>query len=84
MNLRVHENLPRTNIDLEGWHNRFSNSIEHRHAHVWIFIDGLKQDSSLNHLLMAQMTAGAPNPPQRRIYREVNERIQRLVAAYLF
>ena len=31
---------------------------------------------------MAQMIAGALNPPQRRIYREVNERIQRLVAGY--
>ena len=28
------------------------------------------------------MIAGAPNPPQRRIYREVNKRIQRLVAGY--
>ena len=54
MNLRVHENLPRTNNNLEGWHNRSSNSFAHRHTHVWKFIDGLKQDSSLNHLLMAQ------------------------------
>ena len=31
---------------------------------------------------MAQMIVGAPNPPQRHIYREVNERIQRLVDDY--
>ena len=72
MNLRVHENLPRANNDLEGWHNPFSSSFTHRRTHVWKFIDGLKQDSSLNRLLMAQMIADAPNPPQRRIYREVN------------
>ena len=82
MNLRVHENLPRTNNNLEGWYNRFSNSLGHRHTHVCKFIDGLKQDSSLNYLLMAQMIARAPNPPQRRIFREANERIQRLVAGY--
>ena len=82
MNLRVHKNLPRTNNNLEGWYNRFSNPFAHRLTHVSKFIDGLKQDSSLNHLLMAQMIAGAPNPPQRRIYREVDERIQRLEAGY--
>ena len=57
--------------------NRFSNSFAHCHTHVWKFIDGIKQDSSLSHLLMAQMIAGAPNLPQQRIYREVNERIRR-------
>ena len=67
MNLRVHENLPQTSNNLEGWHNRFSNSFVHRHMHVWKFIDGLKQDSPLNHLLISQMIAGAPNLPQRRI-----------------
>ena len=66
----------------KGWHNRFSSSFTHHQTDVWKFIDGLKQDSSLNHLLMAQMIAGAPNPPQRHIYREVNERIQRLVDVY--
>ena len=55
MNLRVHKNLPRTNNNLEGWYNRFSNPFAHRLTHVSKFIDGLKQDSSLNHLLMAQM-----------------------------
>ena len=64
MKLRVYKNLPRTNNDLEGWHNRLSSSFRHRHTHVWTFIHGLKQDSSLNHLLMPQMIAGAPYPPQ--------------------
>ena len=50
--------------------------------HVWKFFDGLKQDSSSNDLLMVQMIACTPNQPQRRIYREVNELIQRLVAGY--
>ena len=31
---------------------------------------------------MAKMIAGASNPLQRCIYREVNERIQRLVVGY--
>ena len=78
----MNENLPRTSNDLEGWHNRFSSSFTHHHTHVWKFIDDLKEDSSLNHSLMAKMIAGASNPLQRCIYREVNERIQRLVVGY--
>ena len=82
MNMRVQEDLPRTNNDLEGWHTRFSGSFLHHHAHIWKCIDKVKQDSSLYHLKMAQMVAGAQNPPQRRIYREINERIRTLVDGY--
>lgn len=30
-NVRVQENLPRTNNDLEGWHNRFSGFFSGKH-----------------------------------------------------
>ena len=76
------QHLPHTNNDLEGWHTRFSGSFLHHHAHIWKFIDNLKQDSSLNHLKMAQMVDGSAEPPQRRIYREINERIRTLVDGY--
>ena len=44
---------------------------------IWKFIDGLKGDSALD-----QQVAGVPNPPQRPLYREVNQQIQTLVAEY--
>ena len=81
-NTRVRDNLPRTNNDVEGWHNRFANSCRHHHANIWKFIDGLKGDSALNHMALMQQVVGVPNPPQRPLYREVNQRIQTLVAVY--
>ena len=82
MYTHVQDNLPRTNNDIEGRHNRFANSCRHHHANIWKFIDGLKGDSALNHMAMMQQVAGVPNPPQRPLYREVNQRKQTLVAEY--
>ena len=82
VNNRVLDDLPRTNNDLEGWHNRFSTSFNEYHAHIWKFIEGLKKYSALNNHTIAQVLAGAPIPPQRRLYRDINQRIQALVAGY--
>ena len=82
MNIRVQEDLPHTNNELEGWHTRFSTSFLHYHTHILKFIEKLKQGFSLNHLKMTHGIEGAPNPPQRRIYREINKRLQTLVDGY--
>ena len=42
----------------------------------------LKLDVSHNRMIVTQMLAGAPPPPQKRIYRNVNVRIERLVQGY--
>ena len=82
MNTRVQDNLPRTNNNLEGWHNRFSSMFTHAHPSIWTFLDILNRESSYNHLTMAQILAGAVPPPQKRPYREVNNRLQSLVQGY--
>ena len=82
MNIKVQEDLPPTNNELEDWHTRFSTSFLHYHTHIWIFIEKLKQGSPFSHLKMAHGIAGAPNPSQRRIYREINERQRTLVDGY--
>ena len=79
MSLRVQNELPRTNNDLEGWHNRFADSFQQRHAHIWKFIERLQNNSTLNHHAMAQIMAGPVVPPQRRVYHVIHERIQLLV-----
>ena len=81
MNIRVLDQLPRTNNNLEGWHNRFSGSLGN-HPDIWKFINALKQDSVLNHHAMAQALIGAQGPAQRPIYRQINERINNLVENY--
>ena len=82
MNMRIQQDLPRTNNDLEGWHNRFSGSLRELHSHIWKFVEGLQAYSSLNHHRMTQLLAGAPNPPQRRVYHGITERILLLVHGY--
>ena len=79
---RVQQNLPRTNNYLEGWHNRLSGMLNSAHPSIWECIDVLKKDSALNHMLMAQMVAGAPPPLQKRVYRDVNTSIQALLQGY--
>ena len=82
INTRVIENLARTNNDLEGWHNRFAGNFHGRHEHIWKFINILKNDSVHNHHKMTQVLIGAPVPPQRQIYRAINERLINLVDNY--
>ena len=76
------QDLPRTKNDLEGWHNRFSASSQERHSHIWKFVEDHQADSSLNHHTVAQLLAGSPNPPQRRVYHDITERSLRLVHGY--
>ena len=70
VNDRVLDHLPRTNNDLKGWHNRFAISFNEHHSHTLKFIEGLKNDSALNHHTIAQVLAGASIPPQPWRYRE--------------
>ena len=82
MHNRVLNELPRTNNNLEGWHTRFSTMFRQTHPSIWEFIDKLNLDASHNRMSMAQMLAGAPPPPQKRVYRDVNARIVTLVQGY--
>ena len=82
MSLRVHNELPKTNNNLEGCHNRFADSFQQIYAHIWKFIERLQNDSTLNQHSMVQKVSGAAVPPQRRVYYAINECIQLLVNNY--
>ena len=79
--LKVKNELPRTNNDLEGWHNRFDASFQQRHAHIWKFIEGLQHDSTLNHHSITQIMAGTV-VSLRRTYHAIIECIHLLVNNY--
>lgn len=81
MHVRVEQNLPRTNNALEGWHNRFSSSIQHPHPHIWKFIGKLKEDNSLNIMSIVHNIMGVERQRKRK-YAEVNERVQNLVRRF--
>ncbi|KII65317.1 hypothetical protein RF11_02737 [Thelohanellus kitauei] len=44
---RVIENLPRTNNNLEGWHNGFNMLVNCSHPHIFQFLSSLKDEQSL-------------------------------------
>ena len=81
MHNRVLNELPRTNSNLKGWHNRFSVMFRQTHTSIWEFIDTLKLDATYNRMLIVQMLAGAAPLPQKRVYRDVSARIATLVTA---
>ena len=71
VNTHILNNLPRTTNHLEGWHNRVSGMFNYDHPSIW----------EHGNMFLAQMTAGAP-PPRKRIYRDVDTRLQRLVEGH--
>ena len=76
---RVEAGLPRTNNNIEGWHRRMAASCGCHHPNIWIFLDVLKKEQSLNRMTVIQILAGEGTPPQRRIYRDLGQRLQTLV-----
>ena len=83
MHIRVLNELPRTNNNLEWWYTRYSNMFRQTHPSIWEFIDTLKLDASHNRMLIAQMLAGAAPPPQKGSWCcDVNARIATLVQWY--
>ncbi|XP_022171031.1 uncharacterized protein LOC111034225 [Myzus persicae] len=61
--------IPRTNNSVEGWHNCFSSMLSSRHPSIWIFIDSLKKEESLNRLKVEQYIAGI-KPPKKKKYKD--------------
>lgn len=82
MHNRVENELARTNNDLEGWHNAFAGFFDGHHENIWKCIVALKKDSAINHHKITQGLIGAPVPPQRPVYRRVNENLQTLIRNY--
>ena len=82
MNERVVAVLPRTTNSVEGWHRKFNRCVSAAHPSIWKLIDALRKDSAANDLSMAQEVLVELPPPQKRKYREANERISNIVRTY--
>ena len=79
---RVEEGLPRTNNHIEGWHRRMQSNVGSHHPSIWHFLDVLRREQSLNEVIITQIRAGQPAPPQRGKYKAVSERLVTVVGDY--
>ena len=76
---RVEEGLPRTNNHVAGWHHRMQSNVGAYHPSIWHFLDVLRHEQSLNDVIITQIQAGQPAPPQRDKYKAVSQRIVTVV-----
>jgi len=72
---RTHQEIPRTNNHIEGWHRGFQGICMAYHPRFWKFLDCLKKEQSINRVNIIQAVAGHPPPPQKRRYTNCNGRI---------
>ena len=61
---RVENGLPRTKINVEGWHRSYQSGVGAHHPNFWRLSDVLKREQSLNQLNINQMIADL-DPPAR-------------------
>jgi hypothetical protein len=73
----------RTNNHLEGWHRRFNGIVGKYHANLWQFVKCLRDEQDATDLAEQQFAAGFQIArPTSRIYRDVQNRIERLTQRY--
>ena len=79
---RVNTDLPRTNNALEGWHRAFLQQMSSHHPTIWKFLDALKREQDLRDIHIAKIRAGSTNMKSSKKYRDLDERLKKLVATF--
>ena len=76
---RIHEDLPRTNNSVEGWHNAFNLRVGVSHPTVRKLVEKIRKEQADNELLLEQVRAGAHVHAPKRIYRQLDGRLVDIV-----
>ncbi|KAK4877489.1 hypothetical protein RN001_009995 [Aquatica leii] len=79
--ISVTEELARMTNSIEGWHFGLKSLFQCSHPTVWQFIDRLQKEISLQHSYYLQHISGQ-RIPQKKKYRDLNTRIEQIVASY--
>ena len=82
MYARVHEELPRTNNAVEGWHRGFATNLGAYHPNFWRYLDILKREQCLSKAKLTQLISGQGPPAPRRQYRDAGTRLLAVVSDY--
>lgn len=61
---------PRTNNNLEGFHNRLNRSLPHNHPNIYRFVEVIKKIETADRAKLRQIDFGAALPPRKRVYRD--------------
>ena len=72
----------RTNNDIEGWHRRFQTVVIRRNPSVFDCIEALKREQKRNETRINRINAGEQLTHKKRKYRDLDERIFKLVTEY--
>ena len=78
---RTEMDLPRTNNNVEGWHNRFSSIINGAHPTLRKFLENLKTEEILSRAETAQILGGHQFPAKKK-YADSAKRVKKLVSEY--
>ncbi|XP_041369639.1 uncharacterized protein LOC121383615 [Gigantopelta aegis] len=71
-------NGPRTNNNLEGFHNRLNKAMPHYQPNIYRFVDIIKKIEFADRAKISQIDFGAAPPSRKRVYREMENRPVRL------
>ena len=78
---RTLEELPRTNNEIEGWHNRFNGNCDGSHPTLWKLLKSFKREESLVRAEIFQLIGGHP-VVQKRKYADCAARVLNIVEDY--
>jgi hypothetical protein len=80
VNARVEQDLPRTNNSIEGWHHSFDLRVAITHPTIRRLSAKLVKEQASNELLLEQVLARIPQPPPKKKYQVINERLKNIVS----
>jgi hypothetical protein len=79
---RVLQKLPRTNNNVECWHNAFDNSVTAQRPVISKFIEMTRKEENITQFKLAQSAVGKSSSLGRRKYRQINVQLFNLVQKY--
>ena len=75
------EGIARTTNSVEGWHFGLQAYFTGAHSTIWQLLAALKKDAASQKLRYLQTIAGQPELPRKK-YRDLNEKVQKIMAHY--